>query len=59
MDNAQIDTAIREYKIPGEEEIIQAYVRIFEALRGHYLSKGLRPQRAGIYLGGCQRLIIR
>jgi hypothetical protein len=47
MDNAQIDTAIGEYKIPGEDEIIQAYVRIFAAhFERHYLSKGLRSQRA-------------
>jgi hypothetical protein len=43
----QIDTSIGEYKIPGEDEIVQAYVRIFEAhFKRHYLSKGLRPQRA-------------
>ena len=47
MDDAQIDTAIGEYKISGEDEIIQSYVRIFEAhFERHYLSKGLRPQRA-------------
>ena len=41
MDNAQIDTAIGEYKIPCEDEIIQAYVPIFEAhFERHYLSKG-------------------
>ena len=47
MDNAQIDTAIGEYKIPCEDEIIQAYVPIFEAhFERHYLSKGLRSERA-------------
>ena len=47
MEDSQIDTLIGEYKIPGEDEIIQAYVRLFEAhFQRHYLSKGLRPQRA-------------
>jgi hypothetical protein len=44
MDNPEIDAAIGEYKIPGEDEIIQAYLRIFAAhFQRHYLSKGLRP----------------
>jgi len=47
MVDSEIDAVIGEYKIPGEDEIIQDYVRLFEAhFRRHYSSKGLRPRRA-------------
>jgi hypothetical protein len=47
MIDLQIDELIGEYKIPGEDEIIRDYVRLFEAhFQRHYLSKGLRPRRA-------------
>lgn len=47
MAESQIDISIGEYKIPGEDDIIQDYVRLFEThFQRHYFSKGLQPQRA-------------
>jgi hypothetical protein len=47
MQDLQIDTSIGEYQIPGEDEIIQDYLRLFERhFQLHYFSKGLPPRRA-------------
>jgi hypothetical protein len=47
MVDAQIDDSIGEYKIPGEDDIVREYVRLFEAhFQRHYFSKGIPPRRA-------------
>jgi hypothetical protein len=47
MLDEKIDTSIGEYKIPGEDDIVQDYLRLFERhFQRHYFSQGLRPRRA-------------
>jgi len=47
MDDLPIDTSIGEYKIPGEEQIIQDYLRLLQThFQRHYFSNGIPPKRA-------------
>src|SRR5437763_6705573 len=47
MFDFELDTSIGEYRIPGETEILQSYVEMFNRhFAKHYLAKGVIARRA-------------